>query len=61
MRSTDLPAYPHACLPGWAQDFLTSAYLLTSKDKFLTRAELCQLAGYMTGTLGCTRCGTCSY
>ena len=33
------------------QDFLTSAYLLTSKDRFLTRAQICQLAGYMTG--GC--------
>jgi hypothetical protein len=31
------------------QDFLTSAFLLTSKDTFLTRAEICQLIGYMTG------------
>ncbi|KAL4425069.1 hypothetical protein ABPG77_010383 [Micractinium sp. CCAP 211/92] len=30
------------------QDFLTSAYLLTSKDRFLTRPEICQLVAYMT-------------
>jgi DNA-directed RNA polymerase III subunit RPC1 len=35
--------------PRLCQDFLTSAYLLTSKDKFLTRPEICQLAGYCTG------------
>lgn len=30
------------------QDFLTSAYLLTSKDRWLTRPEVCQLVGYCT-------------
>ncbi|PSC73949.1 DNA-directed RNA polymerase III subunit rpc1-like isoform X2 [Micractinium conductrix] len=30
------------------QDFLTSAYLLTSKDRFLTRPEICQMVAYMT-------------
>jgi len=29
------------------QDFLTTAYVLTSKDRFLTRAEFGLLAGYM--------------
>ena len=29
------------------QDFLTSAFLLTSKDKFFTRAEFAQLCSYM--------------
>jgi hypothetical protein len=29
------------------QDFLTSAYLLTSKDQFLTRAQFAQLCGFM--------------
>lgn len=31
------------------QDFLTSAYLLTSKDRFLTRPEISQFVAYMTG------------
>lgn len=26
------------------QDFITGAYLLTQRDNFLTRAEVCQLA-----------------
>ena len=30
------------------QDFLTCAYLLTSKDVFLTRQEVCRLASYFT-------------
>lgn len=33
------------------QDFLTSAYLLTSKDRFLTRPEISQFVAYMTGAL----------
>ncbi|KAJ9527506.1 hypothetical protein QJQ45_025764, partial [Haematococcus lacustris] len=30
------------------QDFLTCAYLVTVKDRFFTRAEMCLLSGYMT-------------
>lgn len=29
------------------QDFLTSAFLLTSKDRFYTRSEFCLLCSYM--------------
>ena len=31
------------------QDFLTCAFLLTSKDVFLTRQDVCRLASYFTG------------
>ena len=34
------------------QDFLTSAFLVTSKDKFLTRPQLCQMVAHMTGACG---------
>lgn len=29
------------------QDFITGAYLLTLRDTFLTRAEVCRLAGWL--------------
>lgn len=29
------------------QDFLTGAYLLTLRDTFLTKAEVCRLAGWL--------------
>ncbi len=32
------------------QDFLTCAYLLTSKDVFLSRQEICRLASYFIGS-----------
>lgn len=38
---------PPPCL----QDFLTSAYLLTSKDKFYTRADLGRLVAFMGDAL----------
>lgn len=34
------------------QDFLTCAYLLTSKDVFLTRQQICRLASYFTDIQG---------
>lgn len=43
---SDAPLSP--CTPSCPQDFLTSAFLLTSKDRFLTRPEISQLAAYMT-------------
>lgn len=33
------------------QDFLTCAFLVTSKDKFFTRAEFCQICSYMADGL----------
>lgn len=36
----------NACPP--CQDFLTCAYLMTSKDAFLTRSEMSQLTAYMS-------------
>lgn len=29
------------------QDFITGAYLITKKDTFYTRAQFCQVVGYM--------------
>ena len=34
------------------QDFLTSAFLITSKASFFTRAEFAQLAGFMDDACG---------
>lgn len=31
-----------------SQDFLTCAFLVTAKDTFLTRAEMCSLVAYMS-------------
>lgn len=41
------------------QDFLTSAYLLTSKDKFFTRPKLAQALAYLTGEAGPLDCRRC--
>lgn len=35
------------CLLAWAQDFLTSAFLLTAKDRFYSRSEFGLLCTYM--------------
>ncbi len=49
MARADLcPLTTHALLP---QDFLTCAYLMSNKDKFLTRAEFCLLAACMSDGL----------
>jgi DNA-directed RNA polymerase III subunit RPC1 len=34
------------------QDFLTAAYLITAKDRFLTRAQFVQLCGFMDDACG---------
>jgi hypothetical protein len=39
----------HVCV--CMQDFLTCAFLVTAKDTFFTRAEMCLLAGYMADGL----------
>eukprot|EP00967_Tisochrysis_lutea_P085122 scaffold119254_cov17-Tisochrysis_lutea.AAC.1 len=41
-------SYVPATCPLVTQDFLTCAFLVTAKDTFFTRAEMCLLTSYMS-------------